>query len=294
MDIVKEIKESFKIGSYLTKLIYINISVFVVINIIFLFFFLFNAHDTHGYLLIKYLAVPAELKSLIKIPWTIITYMFLHQDFLHLLFNMLWLYWFGKIFLEYLNQKRLLSVYLLGGIFGALLYILAFNLFPVFKPFLPVSVALGASASVVAIVVAISFYIPNYAINLIFLGQVKLKYIAIASILIDILSIATSNPGGHIAHLGGAIFGYIFIVSYKKNIVITKGFENFLDYFFTLFKPKPKIKVRYKKSKSDYEYNAQKKSNQDEIDKILEKISKSGYDSLSKDEKNSLFKNSQN
>lgn len=291
MDIAKEIKESFKSGSYLTKIIYVNIAIFVVVNIIDVIFYLLNASISNAFSITWWLSVPADVHQLIFRPWTLITYMFLHHEFLHILFNLLWFFWFGKIFLEFIDQKKLLSVYLLGGISGGLLYILAFNIFPVFTPFISNSVALGASASVIAVVTAISFYVPDYTVMLMFIGRVKLKYIALATILLDVLSIASSNAGGHIAHIGGAIFGFVFISNYKKGRIITKGFESFLDSLFTIFKPRPKVRVTYKKPPtSDIEYNSEKIKNQAEIDQILEKISKSGYDSLSKDEKDKLFK----
>ena len=160
-----------------------------------------------------WLAVPADLGSLIYKPWTLITYMFLHYDFLHILFNMLWLFWFGQLFMQFIIPKRMLSVYLLGGLSGALLYIIAFNLIPAFQPSVPVSIALGASASVYAVVVAVCAYIPDYSMGLLLIGRVKLKYIAIVVVVIDILSISQGNAGGHIAHLGGALF--VILVCYK-------------------------------------------------------------------------------
>ncbi|MCK5169829.1 MAG: rhomboid family intramembrane serine protease, partial [Bacteroidales bacterium] len=242
--------------------------------------------------LVNWLAVPADFNNLIFKPWTVFTYMFLHQEFLHILFNMLWLYWFGQIFLRYFDEKKLLSVYLVGGIAGAILFILSFNLLPIFEKVLPMSFALGASASVIAIVIATSAYAPNHKINLMFFGPVELKYIAIVTIVIDILSIASSNAGGHIAHLGGALFGYLYISQMKKGKNITKGFDRFMDKVFSLFKPKQKFKVTYKRPVNDYEYNKSKATNQEGVDKILDKIAKSGYDSLSKKEKEILFKNS--
>ena len=148
---------------------------------------------------------------------------------------MLWLFWFGQLFMQFIIPKRLLSVYLLGGLSGAVLYIAAFNLIPVFQPLVPVSIALGASASVYAIVIATSAYVPDYSIGLLFIGRVKLKYIAIVIIVIDILSISGGNAGGHIAHLGGAIFGYLFAIRLKKGKDITKGFAVTMDYLFSLF-----------------------------------------------------------
>lgn len=290
MSIVDEIKQSFKSGSSLTKLIYINLSVFLIVKLIAVFFFLFSIEDKID--LVSWLAVPADLSNLLYKPWTVFSYMFLHQEFLHILFNMLWLYWFGQIFLYYFDNKKLLSVYIVGGLAGAFIYILTFNIFPVFTDILPVSYALGASASVIAIVIAVSVYAPNHTIYLLFFGAVKLKYIALATILIDVISIASTNAGGHLAHLGGALFGYFYILQYKKGKNLTKYFDQIMDLLFSVFKPRPKIKVSYRRPVDDIEYNKSKVQKQAEIDKILDKIAKSGYDSLSKQEKETLFKNS--
>ncbi len=290
MSILDEIKKSFRSGSALTKLIYINLTVFLAVKLIGVVFFLLSIDPNFS--IVNWFAVPADFNNLIFRPWTIFTYMFLHQDFLHILFNMLWLYWFGQIFLRYFDEKKLLSVYLVGGLAGAALYMLSFNVFPVFSNNLPISYALGASASVIAIVIAISVYAPNFKVNLLFFGPVALKYIAIATIIIDILSIASSNAGGHIAHLGGALFGYLYIVQMKKGKNITKGFDRFMDRVFSLFKRKEKFKVTYKRTMTDYEYNKAKAAEQKNIDGILDKIAKSGYDSLTKKEKEILFKNS--
>ena len=293
MSIYDEIKGSFKSGSTLTKLIYINLAVFLAVKIVSVFFFLASSSQTFS--LVNWLAVPADLTNLLHRPWTIVTYMFLHEGFLHILFNMLWLYWFGQIFLSYFDDKKLLSVYLVGGLAGAALYILAFNVFPVFEQITPISFALGASASVIAIVIATSVYAPNHKINLMFFGPVALKYIALVTILIDVLSIASSNAGGHIAHLGGALFGYLYISQLKRGKNMTKGFDHFMDKIFSLFKPRPKIKVTYKRPMTDMErdieYNKAQAAKQEDIDKILDKIAKSGYSSLTKKEKEILFKN---
>ncbi|HAN19931.1 MAG: rhomboid family intramembrane serine protease [Bacteroidetes bacterium GWC2_33_15] len=290
MSIADEIKQSFKSGSSLTKLIYINLAVFLVVKLIAVFYFLLSVENSFS--LVSWLAVPADLSNLAYKPWTVFSYMFLHQDFLHILFNMLWLYWFGQIFLHYFDNKKLLSVYLVGGLAGAFVYILTFNIFPVFADILPVSYALGASASVIAIVIAVSVYAPNHTIYLLFFGPVKLKYIALATIIIDVISIASTNAGGHLAHLGGALFGYFYIMQFKKGRNITRLFDRFMDFIFSIFKPRPKIKVTYKRPVDDFEYNKSKAQKQAEIDKILDKIAKSGYESLSKQEKETLFKNS--
>jgi membrane associated rhomboid family serine protease len=288
MTIIEEIKHSFRKGSILTKLIYVNLAVFVLVKLIQVFFFLFGLGDTR--FVIEWLAVPASFSELLTRPWTIFTYMFLHEQFLHILFNILWLYWFGRIFLEYLDEKRLLGVYILGGLAGAALYIISFNLFPAFSQVLPFSLALGASAAVLAIVISISVYVPNYTIYLLFLGPVKLKYIAAFMIVLDVISIAGSNAGGHIAHLGGALFGWLFIRQYRQGNDITKSVTWVAAGISNLFKPSPRFKVEYKKTKDDFEYNKQKVMRQQHIDEILDKISKSGYESLSKEEKEILFK----
>ncbi|MFC2086711.1 rhomboid family intramembrane serine protease [Bacteroidota bacterium] len=289
--ILDELKLSYKQGTSLTKLIYINIIVFVIVNLTLVMLKLFKVEM--GFNLIHWLSVPANIGTLITRPWTVFTYMFLHQSFLHILFNMLWLYWFGRIFLQYLDQKKLLNVYILGGLSGAAFFILSYNVFPLFSDVKAVSFALGASASVLAVVIAISVLKPNYEINLLFFGPVKLKYIAIITILIDVLSIAGSNAGGHLAHLGGALFGYLFVNQYsKQGKDITRKFGNFMDALAYLFKSrikKEKVYVSYKKPKTDYDYNKEKAKKQEEIDKILDKIAKSGYKSLTKEEKNLLF-----
>lgn len=291
MGIADQIRETFKRGSSLIKLIYINVAVFLAIKILQVLAFLFGFSGVSSFL-VPWLAVPSDLGTLITRPWTLFTYMFLHEGFFHILFNLLWLYVFGRIFLMYLSEKRLLSVYLVGGLAGAALYILAFNIFPAFQQVVSVSLALGASASVMAIVIAISVYVPNFSINLLLIGPVKLKYIAIFTIILDVLSIPSSNSGGHIAHLGGAIFGYFYIAQFRKGKNLTRGFDRFMDNVFALFKPRPRFRVTHKQNrpKTDLEYNREKAKRQEKINKILEKISKKGYESLTKEEKEILFK----
>ncbi len=289
MNILDEIKKSFKNGSALTKLIYLNLAVFLAVKLLGVIFFLLSVSPTFS--LANWLAVPADITSLIYKPWTVFTYMFLHLGFLHILFNLLILYWFGIIFLQYFDDKKLLSLYLVGGLAGAALYILFFNIFPVFQAHVSMSIMLGASASVMAIVMATAVYAPNYTVNLMFIGPVQLKYIAIFYVVLDVLSIASDNSGGHIAHLGGALFGYLYISQMKKGKNITRGFDRFMDKIFSLFKPRQKFKVTYKRPMTDYDYNKSKAEKQKDIDKILDKIAKSGYDSLSKSEKEILFKN---
>lgn|SRR5690606_4413715 len=291
MSIIDDLKHQYKTGTTLVKFIFINVAVFVLVHIIGLIIYFFTG--VPGSELVAYwLSLPADLEQLLYRPWTIITYMFLHTGFIHLAFNMLILYFGGQIFLQFLDSKKLLGTYLLGGIAGGILYILSFNLFPVFTPIVKGALALGASASVMAVLIAIAAYVPNFSVRLVLIGEVKLKYIALFYIVMDIISIPNGNAGGHLAHLGGAFFGFYFAYQLRKGKDITVGINRLLNYLSALFSGKRKMKVVYKKpgkTKSDMEYNAQKKANQEKIDEILDKISKSGYDSLSKDEKAILF-----
>ena len=288
------IKNSFKEGSYLSKLIYINLGVFLLVKIAAVLAFLFGIAPVEGNFVLNWLTLPADPSELLFRPWTVFTYMFLHEGFLHILFNMLWLYWFGRIFLSFLDQKKLLSIYLIGGLTGAAIFVFAFNIFPVFENILPFSVALGASASVMAIVFATVSYSPNYIVNLVFLGPVKIKYIALLFILTDIIQLPDGNAGGHLAHLGGAFYGWLFISQLRKGKDISTGFNQMMDTVFSWFKSKKKMKVTHKRSRTadDKVYNKAKKQKQQDLNVILEKISKSGYDSLSKEEKEILFKSS--
>jgi membrane associated rhomboid family serine protease len=215
-------------------------------------------------------------------PWSLITYMFMHDSFFHILFNMLWLYWIGGILQEYLGNRKVIESYLSGGIFGGLLYIITYNLFPVFKDQISFTYAIGASAGVLAVVVATATLLPDYAISLLFFGPVKLKYLALISIVLDFISIPNGNAGGHIAHIGGALAGFLFI-----RYLYQRGGHLFPDKLFNLFEKKPNFKVHSGNKMKGHTVNI---TSQQEIDAILDKISKSGYDSLSKKEKEILFK----
>jgi len=290
--LIEDIKITFKDGNMLTKLIYVNLGVFLLIKIVTIVIVLFNIGSAS--IFTEWLSVPADVIKLLYKPWTLITYMFLHEEFLHILFNLLWLFWFGKIFLEYFTDKQLLNIYLLGGLSGAFLYIISYNLLPIFSNVLPFSSALGASAAVMAIVISTAVYVPNYTVYLMFFGPVKLKYIALVSVLLDVVLLLDGNSGGHIAHIGGAIFGYYYTIQFKKGREIFSGFSNIVDNTLNLFKYKNNLKVTYKRSESDINYKKRKNTEQKDIDKILEKISKSGYNSLSKEEKEILFRQSRN
>ncbi|HCM59554.1 MAG TPA: rhomboid family intramembrane serine protease [Bacteroidales bacterium] len=301
MSIWDEIKGSFKHGTVLTRLMYVNGAVFLLIKIIEVIGVL-SASPMLATTVISNLAVPASAGALVLKPWTPVTYMFTHQGFIHLLFNLLWLWWFGKIFLAYLDQRKLLSLYLLGGLAGALLYIAVFNVFPAFAGTVNVSIALGASASVMALVIGTAVYLPNLELNLLFIGRVKMKYLALATFLITSLFDFSVNTGGKIAHIGGALMGLAYGYGLRNGKDIGAWLNMIIDFFVNLFKPGKKMKVTYKKTgtafdatkvKDDHEYNAIKAERQKTLDHILDKISKGGYDSLTKEEKAILFSESQ-
>ena len=270
-----EVKSFFRSGSALSRLLMINIGIWLCICLASLIAWLYKIPiEALEAWVSDYFAVPAYFPNLLDRFWTPLSYMFLHFDFWHIFVNMLWLYWFGRIFLEFLSSKKLLTVYLWGGIFGALFFMLSFNIFPVFESVRYEAYALGASASVMAVVMAVSFYVPRYTLNLLFFGRIRLIWIALVYLAIDLLSIRHGNAGGHIAHLGGAFFGFLYVLNLKKKIC--KRATTSTTYRYT----------------NDELYNIQKRQEQEEIDRILDKISKHGYDLLSKKEKETLFRKS--
>ncbi len=287
----EELKLFFLKGSVLARLIGINLAVFVVVNLIRLSFFLWNIHGA-GDILTSWLGIPANVATIATRPWTLATYMILHFDFFHILFNMFVLYVGGRLFIEFIGAGRLTATYILGGLAGALFFVLAYNFFPVFDPVRSDAVAIGASASVLAIFIAIAVYKPHYQLPLLLIGRVKLKYIALVFVLIDLLSIERGNPGGHIAHLGGAFWGYIYATMLKSGNDPAQAISRWFSPLASIFTPKPRMRVKYTRARpaTDSDYNAQRAERQKEIDRILDKISESGYDSLSSKEKELLFK----
>lgn len=293
MSLWHNIKKTFSDANKLNRLIYINVAVFLFLSAISIITYLFN-DEAFSMKVLRLFAVPASLRTLAMKPWTLITYMFTHKDILHILFNMLWLYWFGRIFLEYLDQRKLVVVYILGGISGAIVYVLSFNIFPVFTSLIPESVAIGASASVMAVVVAIAAYVPNYPVHLLLIGRVKIIWIAVGIFVLTSFMDFSVNSGGKLAHMGGALFGYLYIVNLRKGKDPGRTLNRIIDSIASLFKArKEKMKVSYSRKKTDYEYNKAKAERQEKIDRILDKISKGGYDSLTKEEKDLLFSESQ-
>ncbi|MCQ2376132.1 MAG: rhomboid family intramembrane serine protease [Salinivirgaceae bacterium] len=291
-NVYQNIKNQFVAGSMLVRLIYINVAVWLAVILVDIVMALMQFNS--GNIIINWFSCYSGLRSLALRPWGLLTYMFLHHDFLHLLFNMLWLYWFGQIFTEYFKGRQLLNVYLVGGLAGAVLFVLCYNVFPAFSNVSEWASAIGASAAVYAVVVAAAVYVPNYTMNLLLLGPVKIKWIAVFAIVSDLAFMLEGNTGGHIAHLGGALFGWCYIVYMQRGIDITRWFSRLVESFEMLFKPKPKMKVEYGRPETDRQYNNRKHAEQQQIDAILEKIAKSGYDALTAEEKEILFSQSRN
>jgi len=282
-----DLRHTFQHETMLKKLLYLNIAVFVLVQIIIIGLRLFNSDGT-GWL--NYLELPSNLALLLARPWTLLTYMILHVEVWHILFNLLCLLGFGQLFLLYFSQKHLLGIYLLGGFAGALFYVGAYNLFPYFSVVKENSFLLGASASIMAVIVAVATHVPNFEVSLWLFGKIKLKYIAIFTVTVSILGISSNNAGGEFAHLGGALAGFFFAKRFHAGKDMTKGINKLIDTITTLFKPRPKkFKITSNRVKPDAFYNKQQHDKEKEIDRILEKIKRSGYQSLSADEKKKLF-----
>lgn len=284
--IFTNLKQTFRSGNILAKLIYINIGLFLLIRLTDVLFLLFNLSDIS---LLSFLQLPSSAELLLFKPWTLFSYMFTHYDFLHILFNMLWLYWFGGLFLQFFNERQLGGLYVLGGIAGGLLFMVAYNIFPYFSTVSANSFLMGASASVMAIVFAVSFYRKEYEIHLLLIGRIQLIYLALFTLILDLLAITSTNAGGHIAHIGGALLGIGFASLIQSGKDMTTPVNRFIDWIVNWGKPKPKMRVTYKRKETDQEYNARKHQESQDLDAILDKLKRSGYDSLSAEEKKKLF-----
>lgn len=276
---MKELLNKFSQGTIVEKLIYINVAAFLLTFLLNSFGYLFQSNSN---IILNWFSMPSDINYFLTRPWTIITYGFLHGGFLHLLSNLIVLYFIGNLFIDYFTPKQLLSFYLFGTVFGGLLYMVSYTVFPALQD--SNATLVGASAAVMAIFIGLATYIPNYELSLRFIGFIKLWKLAAFFIILDIIQIPTGNAGGHLAHLGGALFGFIYMNQIRKGTISITIKNPFSDFFTR----KIKLKTVYKSKKKSV--NKATKTNQQQIDLILDKISKSGYDSLSQQEKNLLFK----
>ncbi len=279
-----DLKHAIKFGNVLTRLIILNVAVFITFNLTGVFLSLGGNGSRFSETVNGFFAMYSGFGSFLSHPWGIITYQFVHGGILHLLFNMLWLYWMGRIFIEFLGSRKLLSVYLIGGMAGAVMFMMAYQTLPLFSDIRNSGSVIGASGSVLAITVAAATLVPDYSIGLLFFGQVKLKYLAVAAIILDLLSMAGPNAGGHIAHLGGALFGFIYVKQLRSGRNIGSWMDSLILFIENIFsKKKPGMRVVHRRKVSEM-------PDQETIDRILDKISRSGYESLTSSEKEILFK----
>ncbi|AKD02165.1 rhomboid family intramembrane serine protease [Pontibacter korlensis] len=299
MSIINDIKDNFRQpNNTLKQLILINVIVFVVLIVLRTILF-FTGGEWLYEAIFNNLAISSSPFYFITHPWTLITYFFTHVGFLHIIFNMLNLYWFGQLLREYLGDRKLLSLYVLGGIAGAILYLLCYNFIPYFADRMIIGTMIGASASVLAIVVGAATLLPNFAFNLILIGPVRIKYIAAFLVLLSISGAVGDNAGGNIAHIGGAFIGWLFIRQLQRGNDLGRPVLTVIDFFAGLFKRKPKLRVSHNRfsgggtPKPNGRSSGPVSPDQSEIDRILDKISSSGYESLSKEEKQKLFQASQ-
>lgn len=290
-NILDDFKNAFnRPNNGLIRLIVINLIVFLALLFLEVILTL-SGNENWYHEIVSQLSLPASLNSLLYKPWTLVTYFFTHVRFFHILFNMLFLYWFGMILMEFLGSEKLVNLYVLGGLAGGLLYILIYNLVPYFNDRVAIAEMMGASAGVYAVVVGAATFMPNYSISLILLGPVRIKYIAIFYVIVSFAGAAGPNAGGDIAHLAGAALGFVFIKQLQRGNDWGKPVSSFLLFVKSFFVKQPKVRVTHRsttagpRKRSNGTFN----SKQEEIDAILDKISESGYDSLSREEKQKLF-----
>jgi membrane associated rhomboid family serine protease len=287
--IFEDAKREFSYGNMVTRLILINVAVFVLVHIVNIILFAANgASKSPVYTeFIQFFSMSSDVMHIITHPWVPVSSMFLHEGFWHILWNMLFLYWFGRIVGDFLGDKRVLPIYLLGGLFGGLFFYASANLLPGGSG--EVRYALGASGGVMAMVVAAGVLAPDYIMRLLFLGDVKLKYIVMVLVFLDMIGIANDmNTGGHFAHLGGALMGWLYISQLRNGIDWGKPFISFSEWIKGIGKPKMKV-VKTNGGKR----LVKQQTNQEKLDEILDKIKQSGYKSLTKEEKEYLFKASE-
>jgi len=287
--IIEDLKMEYRNGNMLTRIIMINVCVFIFVRILIAFTGFSNGGSVGAdHPIIEWLAIPSDFLSLAKKPWTIITHMFLHYGFWHILWNMLWLYWFARIIGDFLGDRRVLPLYLMGGLAGVIFYLISDHLLPFGSG--GNGMAMGASAAAMAFVVAAVTLSPNYEIRLFLLGSIKIKYIAAFKIFMDIIQTTGTNSGGHFGHLGGAFLGFLFISYLRQGTDITLPLQRL--FYAEVREQKPRT-VQKKKSPIRVVYKSQQPKKptppnynfQDRLDRILEKINKEGIDKLTQEER---------
>ena len=283
MNIIEDIKNQYRTGGIVQKLIFWNIGLYL-LSLIFFYNFSFGNFNFPSWL-----ALYSNFDDFIFSPWTLFSYMFLHAGFLHLLFNMMVLHFSGRLFETYFTQKQLFGLYILGGIFSGIAFLVLFLLIG------KSSVLVGASGAIMALLIATATYAPFMQIRLMLIGVVKLWQVAFVIVLLDLIQLPLDNSGGHLAHLAGALFGFIYIKMLNSGTDVSKIISSIQEFFENILKPKKKTpfkKVHKNKAYSNSTSFTKKEKSMDQkkIDDILDRISQSGYDSLTKEEKEFLFK----
>lgn len=285
------------------KYIYANVAIYVIVALVASFATLFNAMLPIVEFM-RWLELPASLQHLMYQPWSLVSYMFIHNGFMHILWNMLALYGFGRIFLNFYSTRHFIGVYFLGGIVGGIFFVIAYNIFPYFASRVEESYLVGASAAVMAVVVASAVRSPNTTVNMMFFGTMRLKTLAVITVLVSVFLLSSENAGGNFAHIGGAVAGAVFAIRLNKGQDVTQLINRVGDFMTDcisrikkMMQRKPKMEFKRtsgeSKHSADYAYNARKREKENDMNEILEKVKRSGYSSLTDDEKKRLFDSSQ-
>lgn len=301
--IFDDVKGEFaKTNNAVVKLILLNLFVFVTVIVLYIIF-TFGQYPVYYEWVMKQLRLPADFNAFLHRPWTLLTNFFVHQGPFHIFFNMLSLYWFGQVLEEYLGSRRLVALYLLGGLGGGLLFLALYNTLPYFQGELASTTLVGASGAIFAVILGAATLLPDHTFFVFLIGPVRLKYIAALCIIISMAQLVGPNAGGNVAHIAGAMVGFGFIKSLKKGHDWGTPIYAINDFFRKLFTNKPNVTIPQRARAtttsaarhftSSSENSAILIPNQDEIDAILDKISKSGYESLTREEKQKLYKASQ-
>lgn len=295
MGFIDQLKTEYRIGGIVQRLIFWNVGLFIIPLVIFALLGLGHIHypafdwtlgDSQNWF-----SLSPNAADLIWKPWSLVTYAFLHAGVLHILFNMLMLVFAGRLFLTFFTQKQFFGLYILSAIFSGLAFVAGQTFIPLMQANgLPL---VGASAAIMGVLIASAVYAPDYEVRLMLIGRLKLWHIALALVVLDLLYISAENTGGHLAHLAGALFGYLYIVLLKKDTDLSRGVSSVIDFFANLFKPRKSapFKKVYRNTAPPARNSGIKPKDltQKQIDDILDKIGQSGYDSLTKEEKDFLF-----
>lgn len=292
-----------KPNNTLVQLILINVVIFLVLLVTKVSLTMAQ-NPGYGFIMSQ-LLIPGDINAFLHKPWTLFTYFFTHEEIFHILYNMLFLYWFGRLIDEYLGNRRLMGLYIMGGVAGGLLYLAMYNLVPYFQSQADTARMLGASAAAFSVAVGAATLLPNYTFHLLFFGPVRIKYIVFFFIILSVAQSAGLNAGGNLAHLGGALMGFAYVKLLQNGTDLGRPIYWLADGWSNLLRPKPAVKVSYRQrsnantqastyvSSAGSATSAASTPDQDEVDTILDKISRSGYESLTREEKQKLFRASQ-